>query len=107
MNTAAWLAAARRRLDDLDSGRVEAIPGDQVFDRVRTRLEKLAKSAGRTPRAMLKFVLRDGFTETERVVQAVNAGRADVAAGRVRSHAKVMADADAALAGHVSSRKID
>jgi putative addiction module component (TIGR02574 family) len=37
-NTAAWLAVARRRLDDLDSGRVEAIPGEEVFERVRQRL---------------------------------------------------------------------
>lgn len=29
------------------------------------RLEKLAAAAGRSPRAMLKFVLRDGFAETE------------------------------------------
>ena len=34
-NTAAWLAVARRRLDDLDAGRVKAIPGDEVFERVR------------------------------------------------------------------------
>jgi len=37
-NRAAWLAVARRRLDDLDSGRVKAIPGDEVFERVRRRL---------------------------------------------------------------------
>jgi hypothetical protein len=30
-------------------------PGDQ------RRLEKLARSAGRTPRAMMRHVLRDGF----------------------------------------------
>lgn len=37
-NTAAWLAVARRRLDDLDAGHVKAIPGEAVFDRVRRRL---------------------------------------------------------------------
>ncbi len=37
-NAAAWLAVARRRLDDLDSGRVAAIPGADVFERVRQRL---------------------------------------------------------------------
>ena len=63
------------------------------------RLEKLASAAGRTPRAMLEFVLRDGFTETERVVRAVQTGRADVRAGRTRSHAAVMAEADAVLIG--------
>ena len=35
---AAWLATARRRLDDLDSGRVAAVPGDEVFEKVRRRL---------------------------------------------------------------------
>lgn len=37
-NSAAWLAVARRRLDDLDSGRVTTIPGGEVFERVRQRL---------------------------------------------------------------------
>jgi predicted transcriptional regulator len=69
------------------------------------RLEKLAKSAGRTPRAMLKFVLRDGFAETERVVGAVQAGREDVAAGRVRAHAAAMAEADAMIARRASSKR--
>jgi len=35
---AAWLATARRRLDDLDSGRVKAVPGDEVFEKARRRL---------------------------------------------------------------------
>ena len=35
---AAWLATARRRLDELDSGRVAAVPGDEVFEKVRRRL---------------------------------------------------------------------
>ena len=37
---AAWLATARRRLDDLDSGRVKGVPGDEVFEKVRHRLGK-------------------------------------------------------------------
>lgn len=36
-NTATWLGVARRRLDDLDFGRAEAISGDHVFERVRAR----------------------------------------------------------------------
>lgn len=36
---AAWLATAQRRLDELDSGRVAAVPGDAVFKKVRRRLE--------------------------------------------------------------------
>lgn len=35
------------------------------------RLEKLAQAAGRTPRSVLKHVLRDGFEATERAVGAV------------------------------------
>lgn len=61
------------------------------------RLENLAREAGRTPRAMLKFVLRDGLAETERVIRFVAAGLADVAAGRVLPHAEVMAGLDAVL----------
>lgn len=61
------------------------------------RLEKLASIVGRTPLAMLKFVRRDGFAETERVARAVQAGRADVVAGRTRSHAGVMNEAAAIL----------
>ena len=38
--TTAWLAVARRRLDDMRSGRVEAIPGAAVFEKVRRRLEQ-------------------------------------------------------------------
>ncbi|MGA8147854.1 MAG: hypothetical protein WB870_09810 [Gallionellaceae bacterium] len=34
------------------------------------RLERLAQAAGRTPRALLKYVLRDGFEATEHAVQA-------------------------------------
>lgn len=37
-NTSAWLAVARHRLDDLDAGRVEGVPGEEVFERVRRRL---------------------------------------------------------------------
>jgi putative addiction module component (TIGR02574 family) len=36
----AWLAVARRRLDDLNAGRVAAVPGEAVFERVRRRLEQ-------------------------------------------------------------------
>ena len=34
---AAWAEVARRRLEELRSGRVKAIPGDQVFRRIRER----------------------------------------------------------------------
>ena len=35
----------------------------------RKRLERLAILAGRSPRAMLKFVLRDGFDAVEQEIQ--------------------------------------
>lgn len=39
MNTTKLMyEAARRRLDDLDSGRVAAVPGDEVFEKVCRRL---------------------------------------------------------------------
>ena len=38
--TAAWLVVARRRLDEMRSGRVEPIPGDVVFEKARRRLDR-------------------------------------------------------------------
>lgn len=32
-----WAEAAKRRLEELRSGRVKAVPGDQVFAKVRER----------------------------------------------------------------------
>lgn len=37
------------------------------------RLEKLANKAGRTPKEVLKYVLRDGFEATEYAVKVVRA----------------------------------
>ncbi len=33
-----WAKEAERRLDELESGKVETIPGDQVFNKIRKRL---------------------------------------------------------------------
>jgi len=35
-----WATLAERRLDDLRSGRVEAIPGNEVFNKIWQRLNK-------------------------------------------------------------------
>ena len=35
-----WAAIAQRRLDEVRSGVVETIPGEEVFERMRTRLEE-------------------------------------------------------------------
>ena len=35
-----WAEEAERRIDELDSGKVQAIPGEQVFAEIRQRLGK-------------------------------------------------------------------
>jgi predicted transcriptional regulator len=47
----------------------------------RRRVERLARDAKRTPRAMLRFVLRDGFDYCCYVVKSVNEGIASLARG--------------------------
>ncbi len=37
---AAWVEVAHRRLNELRTGRVEAVPGEAVFDRIRQRYAK-------------------------------------------------------------------
>ena len=36
----AWAEEAERRIDELDSGKVQAIPGEQVFAQIRKRFGK-------------------------------------------------------------------
>lgn len=45
------------------------------------RLEKLAREAKRTPQAMLRFVLRDGFDYCDYVVKSANEGIASLNRG--------------------------
>jgi putative addiction module component (TIGR02574 family) len=35
-----WASEAQRRMDDLRSGRVEAVAGEKVFEKIWQRLEK-------------------------------------------------------------------
>jgi len=35
-----WMATARRRYREIAEGRVEAVPADRVFDKVRARLKR-------------------------------------------------------------------
>ncbi|MBI5185301.1 MAG: addiction module protein [Nitrospinae bacterium] len=35
-----WIEVAKRRLEELRSGRTKAVPGDEVFARIRNRFEK-------------------------------------------------------------------
>ena len=54
------------------------------------RLERLAALAGRTPRSMLKFVLRDGFEGVERDILETLAAERDVLTYGVVPHAEVV-----------------
>ena len=36
----AWLEVAQRRLDEIRAGRVETVPGEAVFERIRQRQTK-------------------------------------------------------------------
>lgn len=66
----------------------------------RRRLEKLAREAGRTPRAMFRFVLRDGFEQCEEDVRAAAAADTEAASVGTVPHARVMEEARAVVARH-------
>ena len=67
----------------------------------RRRLEKLAREAGRTPQAMFRFVLRDGFEQCEEDVRAAVAADVEAARGELVPHEQVMEEARAVIAHHV------
>lgn len=54
------------------------------------RLERLAASAGRTPQAMLRFVLRDGFATCEEDVTESLRADCEFQQGASASHSSVM-----------------
>jgi hypothetical protein len=54
------------------------------------RLERLAALAGRTPRSMLKYVLRDGFEAVERDILETLAAERDVLTYGAVPHAEVV-----------------
>jgi hypothetical protein len=54
------------------------------------RLQRLAELARRSPRAMLKFVLRHGFDEVERDIRETLAAERDAALHGTVAHADVM-----------------
>ncbi len=35
-----WAEEAERRIDEFDSGKIQAIPGEQVFSEIRERIDK-------------------------------------------------------------------
>ncbi|MFM8901059.1 MAG: hypothetical protein ACKOF9_14085 [Burkholderiales bacterium] len=63
----------------------------------QTRITRLAQAAGRSPTAMLRFVLRDGFEAVERSIQENARADAEFAGGATDTHANVMADAQKLL----------
>lgn len=69
------------------------------------RLERIAAEAGRTPRAMLRYVLRDGFEFTEEFVRKVKEGLADFRSGNTVPHAQAMSTARAIIGNHAAARR--
>lgn len=68
------------------------------------RLERLAAAAGRTPKAMLKHVLRDGFDYCEYVVGAVNQGLDEANAGEMVASSDVRRKARDTIARHAAKQ---
>ena len=64
------------------------------------RLERLAREAGRTPKGMLKFVLRDGFEACEEDVRENRAADAECASGKSVTHKEVMRRARSVIESH-------
>lgn len=62
------------------------------------RLENLARDAGRSPRSMMRFVLRDGFELCEWVVRESLASEADAKRRGTVAHAEVRRMTRAAIA---------
>ena len=69
------------------------------------RIAKLAELAGRTPQAMLRFVLRDGLDATEQDVRETIEADEDIDRNGAIPHAKVMARARAAVERHAAKRR--
>ena len=59
----------------------------------QTRISRLAQASGRSPAAMLRFVLRDGFDAVELSIKENAQADAEFAAGATVTHSDVMRDA--------------
>ena len=64
------------------------------------RLSNLAQLTGRSPRATLRFVLRDGLDAVEENERETLKGEAECDAGQVFPHAQVMAEVRAIFGKH-------
>jgi DNA-binding MurR/RpiR family transcriptional regulator len=59
----------------------------------QARIAKLAQVAGRSPAAMLRFVLRDGFDAVEQSIRENAIADVQFRSGLTHAHDDVMADA--------------
>jgi hypothetical protein len=71
----------------------------------RRRIEKLARLAGRTPRSMLRFVLRDGLEATEQDVRETVEADRDIDRNGAIPNGEVMARAQATIERHAAKRR--
>ena len=69
------------------------IPEIQLSKVAQTRINRLALAAGRSPAAILRFVLRDGFEAVELSIQENALADAQFAAVDSVAHAEVMREA--------------
>jgi predicted transcriptional regulator len=69
------------------------------------RLERLARLGGRTPKSMLRFVLRDGFDECERTIRENIEAEQEFARGESVDHADVMQSAKHMLAEYAKAQR--
>lgn len=64
---------------------------DRIAD--RSRINQLVHASGRSPAAMLRFVLRDGFDAVELSIKENAQADAEFAIGATFAHADVMRNA--------------
>lgn len=69
------------------------------------RLEKLAREARRTPQAMLRFVLKDGFELCEEDVAAARSAEAELVRSGTVPHRQVTNEARAVIARHARAMR--
>jgi hypothetical protein len=71
----------------------------------RRRIEKLARLAGRTPKSMLRFVLRDGLEAIEQDVRETIEADEDIDRNGAIPQGEVMARARATVERHAAKRR--
>ncbi|MFA7241768.1 MAG: hypothetical protein WC091_16775 [Sulfuricellaceae bacterium] len=72
----------------------------------QARLQKLADAAGRTPHDMLKYVLRDGFEQTEQEVRLIKKRMVEAATCPAVPHEQAMERIERALDKYVDPRNL-